>query len=362
MATDVPEIRLALFGTTGSGKTTLLASYFGNQQRNSFEVQHGYRLEADDTSDGNRLLSQYYKMEKGEFPVSTDVFLEYRFSFKMTTLPEPALRIVWYDYPGGWWERTPKEDSENKARSDAFAKLLSSHVGIVLVDGQEYARSGLPYIHHLLDQFRAEMRRISDHCAASGVPLVMLPRQWIIGISKADRLMPETTAEVICREIVVGATDQLEGIAKAVNSKSFGHQYLLLSSVRGESGHVVDAHQFIGLQLVAPVALVSVLSELAESASKGQGYGVLQALVQGLASVVDFVDKLDDFLPQKYQILTQLLRALAIKDGIDKGSEYFAMKQREAVRRGNALAAAAAAFRAELASPAAGRAFFKNQS
>ena len=126
-----PEIRLALFGPSASGKTTFLSSYFGNQQRNSFEENHGYRLEAEDISDGNQLLSRYYKMEGGQFPLGTEQFSEYRFGLKVEGLPEPRLRIVWYDYPGGWWERNPRDDSESQARSKAFSRLITSHVGIL---------------------------------------------------------------------------------------------------------------------------------------------------------------------------------------------------------------------------------------
>lgn len=361
MSNQIPEIRLALFGPSGSGKTTFLASYFGNQQRHSFEEAHGYRLEASDVSDGNKLLAHYYRMENGQFPLGTGQFFEYKFGFKVSGLPKPGLRVVWYDYPGGWWERTPKDESEEAARRQALAKLLTSHVGILLIDGMKYVGEGLPYVQHLLDQFRNEARRISDQFAADGAPLEVLPMQWIIAISKADLLPAKTTAEMICKDIVGGAADQLAGVAKAIHSKSFGSQYLLLSSVRGDGRHVIDAHEFIGLQLVAPVALVSILSELAEKASKGSGFGVLRAILERLSALVDLVDKLDDFLPPKYQVLTQLLKALALKDGIDKSATYFREKQAASAKKGKALEAAAAALRAELASPAAHTAFFRNQ-
>jgi hypothetical protein len=361
---NVPEIRLALFGPSGSGKTTLLASYFGNQQRNSFEETHGYRLEADDVSQGNQLLARYYRMEEGEFPLGTEQFFEYRFGFKVLGLPEPAFHVVWYDYPGGWWERTPKDDSEKAARRDALAKLLLSHVGILLVDGMKYKSEGLPYVRHLLDLFRNEVRRISDEFAACGTPLEQewFPKQWIIAISKADLLPADVTAEKVCRDIVSRATDQLGGVAKAVNSKSFGRQYLLLSSVRGDSSHVIDAHDFIGLQLIAPITLLSVLSELAEKANKDSGSGFLKTIFGGLSALLDLIDKLDDFLPPKYQPLSRLLKALEIKDGIDKRAEYYRQQQYAAAKKGDALKAAVNALRAELASPAAQRAFYRNQS
>ncbi len=358
---EIPEIRLALFGPSASGKTTFLASYFGNQQRNSFEEERGYRLESDDVSDGNQLLSRYYKLESGEFPLGTEQFAEYRFGLKVQGLPEPGLRIVWYDYPGGWWERTPKDLSEKQARRDALAKLLTSHVGILLIDGMRYQTEGIPYIQHLFDQFKAEVRRISDEFAAVNSPLDAFPTQWILALSKADLLPPGKTAESVCKEIVSEAADQLAGLAKALNSKAFGHQFLLLASVRGDGSRVVDAHQYLGLHLIAPIALLSVLSELAEKAARGSGYGVLRAVVERLSALVDLIDKLDDFLPPKYQVLTKMLKALSLKDGLDKGTDHFREKQNSAAKRGKSLDAAAAAMRAELTSATTLPVYYRNQ-
>ncbi len=363
MSTQIPEIHIALFGPSASGKTTFLASYFGNQQRNSFEEAHGYRLEAADVSDGNLLLGRYYQMEKGEFPLGTEQFSEYRFGLKVGDLATPGMNVVWYDYPGGWWERMPSNDSEKAARSKALARLLTSHVGILLIDGQKYLAHGLPYVHQALDQFKNEARRISDEFARNNSPLDAGPRQWIIAISKADLLPVDVTAEIVGKWIVAGAADQLKGVAKAVGSKSFGSQFLLLSSVRGDGQQVVDAHEFIGLQLVAPIALLSVISDLADKAARNPAgaFGVVKVLLERLAEVVDVLDKLDDFLPAKYQGLTLLLRALALKEGLGKGAEFFRAKQEAAAKKGKVLEATAAAMRAELATPAANRAFFKNQ-
>ena len=358
---DVPEIRLALFGQSKAGKTTFLASYFGNLQRNSFEEAHGYRLEAQDVSDGNNLLSMYYGMEAGKFPQSTDVFKEFCFNLKVHGLPKPGIRILWCDYPGEWWTEKQKDQSEKQARADAFAKLLTSHVGVLLIDGVRYQTEGLPYVRYLFDQLRQEVQRIRDDFAAPDRTLNIFPNQWILAISKADLLPLDMTAEAICKEIVIGASDQLAGLAKAVNSTSFGHQFLLLASVRGDGTHVVDAHQYIGLHLVAPIALISALSEAADKAGKGSGFGFLRTIVEKLASAVDLIDKLDDFLPKKYQILTQLLKLLGLKEGLHKGADYFREKQASAAKRGKSLESAAAAMRAELASDDAQKAFYRNQ-
>lgn len=355
----IPEIRIALFGQSGSGKTTFLASYYGNQQRNSFEENKGYTLEADDISDGNQLLSRYYQMEDGKFPQGTDKFSEYKFNFKITGINRTGMNIVWYDYPGGWWERTPMDPSEAQARSSALNKIMGSQIGIILIDGQKYLKDGLPYVRALLDGLKNEIRRISSSPENAGVG--SLPTQWFIAISKADLLSKETTAETICKSILKGAADQLQGVAKSVNSKSFGHQFLLVSSAAADGSKVIDVHRFIGLQLIAPLSLLSILSEFVEKADNGKIYGALENILKAVSGIVDIIDKLDDMLPPKYQILTGILRALSLKEGLGKGTQYFKEKQSEAAKRGRLLDAIAAAMQAELASPAAQHAFFRNQ-
>ena len=87
----------------------------------------------------------------------------------------------------------------------------------------------------------------------------------------------------------------------------------------------------------------------------------MKTLLERLSAVVEFLDRIDDVLPAKYQVITHLLQAMALKDGLDKGVEHFRSKQARAARKGKALDAIAAAFRAELASEEAQRVFFRNQ-
>ena len=145
------------------------------------------------------------------------------------------------------------------------------------------------------------------------------------------------------------------------NSRAFGSEYLLLSSVRGDGSRVLDSHAYVGLQLIAPISLLSVLDELAKKASKGQGYGVPRAIFERLAALVSLIDRLDDFLPPKYQTLTQLLKALALKRGTRQGSRLFPREQDQAARKGQYLEAAAAAMMAELSNERAQSAYFRIQ-
>lgn len=354
------ELRIALFGQSGSGKTTFLSSFYGNQQLNSFQRSRGYFLEADNISVGNQLLSRFHQMEDGNFPLGTEDFSEFKFNFKITGIPKPGLQIIWYDYPGGWWEREPSDSSEEKIRNEALLKILNSHVGIIMVDGQKYMEKGKSYIKPLLEGFKFQISKLKASIPASDEEL-KLPKQWITAITKADLLPKEKTARVIGNEIVRDAADQLLGIADVIGSKEFGHQFLLISSAVGEEGKVVDAGKFVGLQLVAPLALESILIDLADKMPKGEKYGLAMKTFIYLANLADFFDKLDDFLPKKFQILSVLLNTLSAKENLDKGAEFFKRKQLDAAKNGKLTEAVAAAMSAELAATDAQHAFYRNQ-
>src|SRR6188768_2013201 len=298
-----PEVRIALFGMKGAGKTTHLASYFGNQQRNAFEERHGYRLEAADAAQGSVLLSRYYRLEGGDFPIGTDGFDTLRFGLKVHDLPTPSLDVVWYDYPGGWWETAPSDEAERAARREALKLLLDSHAAILLVDGERYAREGMTYARSLLDQFRAEIRRITGELSALG-QAPDFPDQWLIAFSKADLLGEGATALTLAEQLREGAADQLSGVQKAVGlSSSFGQEYLLLSAVRGDGRRVLDAHQTLGLTTIAPIVLLGALARVAEKTGRGRVWGTLATALDVLRGLTEAVDKLDDLLLPKYRIL-----------------------------------------------------------
>ena len=356
-----PEVRIALFGMKGAGKTTLLASYFGNQQRNAFEERHGYRLEAADAAQGSVLLSRYYRLEGGDFPIGTDGFDTLRFGLKVHDLPTPSLDVVWYDYPGGWWESAPSDEAERDTRRQALERLLDSHAAILLIDSERYLKEGLTYVRSLFDQFRAEIRRIVNELSALG-KAPDFPQQWLIAFSKADLLPARTTALTLAQELREGAADQLLGIQKAVGGEStFGLEFLLLSAVRGDGRRVLDAHQSLGLTAIAPLVLLGALSRVAEKTGRGKVWGTLATTLDLMRGLTEAIDKLDDILPGKYRVLTVLIKALRTKEGLTISAERLRERQRAAAKRGKALDAAAYALRAELASADTERAYFKTR-
>lgn len=356
-----PEVRIALFGMKGAGKTTLLASYFGNQQRNAFEERHGYRLEAADAAQGSVLLSRYYRLEGGDFPIGTDGFDTLRFGLKVHELPLPSLDVVWYDYPGGWWETAPSDEAERDARRQALQQLLESHAAILLIDSERYLKDGIVYVRTLLDQFRAEIRRIVNELSALG-KAPDFPEQWLIAFSKADLLPEHTTALTLAEALREGAADQLSGVHKAVGgSSSFGQEFLLLSAVRGDGRRVVDAHQSLGLTTIAPLVLLGALSRVAEKTGRGRAWGTLATALDLMRGLTEAIDKVDDFLPPKYRVLTVLIKALRTKEGLSVSADKLRERQKSAAKRGKALDAAAYALRAELSSPETQRAYFKTR-
>jgi hypothetical protein len=307
------------------------------------------------------LLSRYYRLEGGDFPIGTDGFDTLRFGLKVHELPVPSLDVVWYDYPGGWWETAPSDEAERDARRKALELLLDSHAAILLIDSERYAREGITYARSLLDQFRAEIRRIVNELSALG-KAPDFPDQWLIAFSKADLLPERTTALTLAQELREGAADQLLGVHKAVGgSSSFGREFLLLSAVRGDGRRVLDAHQSLGLTAIAPLVLLGALSRVAEKTHRGAVWGTLATMLDVMRGLTEAVDKLDDILPGKYRVLTVLIKALRAKEGLSLSADKLRARQRTAAHRGKTLDAAAYALRAELTSQETERAYFKTR-
>jgi hypothetical protein len=222
-------------------------------------------------------------------------------------------------------------------------------------------KEGLTYVRSLLDQFRAEIRRIVNELSALG-KAPDFPEQWLIAFSKADLLPERTTALTLAQELREGAADQLSGVQKAVGgSSSFGQEFLLLSAVRGDGRRVLDAHQSLGLTTIAPLVLLGALSRVAEKLGRGRVWGTLATAVEVMRGLTEVIDKLDNFLPSKFMVLTVLLKALRTKEGLSVSAEKLRERQKAAAKRGKALDAAAYALRAELLSPDTERAYFKTR-
>jgi Double-GTPase 2 len=263
---------IAMFGETGSGKTVLVSSFYGSTQDPEFlEKETLFHITADDTGQGNRLLKNFLGMrDSARAPEHTRLYdtTSYAFTLRLrdksanaTKSKFDAVRLVWHDYPGEWWEKD-LEPAIAERRVATFKSLLGSDVAFLLVDGQKLldnAGEEERYLKSLFASFRTGLLKLKDQLLEDGKPLVKFPRIWILALSKAD-LLPEV--EVFgFRDLVIGkAADDLHQLREVLmdfvespNALAVGEDFLRLSSAKFEPNRI-EVTERIGLDLVLPLA------------------------------------------------------------------------------------------------------------
>ncbi|WP_295851403.1 ATP/GTP-binding protein [uncultured Microbacterium sp.] len=269
------EQHIAVFGESGSGKTVLVSSFYGAAQEASFLKDSLYRVVADDIGQGSRLNRNYLGMrDEGTAPdVTRFALTSYAFSIKLKDPPNPkaakaqpfhALRLVWHDYPGDWFEQGVSGEEEAQRRVDTFRSLLGSDVALLLVDGQrlrDHAGEEERYLKSLLSNFANGLISLKDKLLDDGVPLVQFPRIWIMALSKAD-LFPDMDTFKFRDLLDLKAADDLNELRKVLaefvqdpSAMSVAEDFLLLSSAKFEPGRI-EVTERVGLDLVLPVAAV----------------------------------------------------------------------------------------------------------
>lgn len=282
-AIRVREQHIAVFGGSGSGKTVLVSSFYGGAQEHSFFKESLFHVIADDAGQGTRLHQNYLGMKNSaRVPAQTRFgATPYSFTIKLKdqgdaraarARPFDALRLVWHDYPGEWFEHEPSGETEVERRLHTFRSLLRSDVALVLVDGQKLldnAGEEEKYLKLLFRSLRDGILRLRDDLLDEGEPLVEFPRIWIIALSKADR-HPNLDAHGF-RDMVVekaGADvtalrEVLKGMVQAPDALSMGEDFMLLSSARFEPGKIEVAER-VGLDLLLPIASLLPLERLVQ--------------------------------------------------------------------------------------------------
>lgn len=367
----IQTLRLAFFGQSGSGKTSLVSSYFGYQQRHAFEQKHGYRLSAVDTREGNLLLRNYYGMQDGAFPVPTVArSSHFHFDLRVSKLSRPALRLEWIDYPGGWWGHEPADEEERQRQRACIKSLLTAQVGFLIVDGAQFQKDGLSYLRELLRDFTGEVKRWQRVISAeSGLHQTVI-EEWVIALTKADQFPLDYTAEKFCREVITGAVEELNELGKALHGepRSFGTRYMLLSAAQAEQGNrqrVQTVDKTIGLELIAPAALLLPLSRLAKQRQEYNPRSDLpwwQRIFITAAEVVSGGD-LQKRVGPRYSPLVALIQLIGTLTNIDaqKKADALLQKKAQAVQEGDALKATAIVMKEQLTSKSAQQAFFVSQ-
>ncbi len=256
------EQHIALFGESGSGKTTLLTVFYGYQQDTKFQKEAGYRLLADDTTQGQNLLSSFWNLAK--VPASRLESRKFSFQIRVEGIPQAkeSAHLVWHDYPGGWWTETRTgEEQQDKERT--FLELMSSDVALFLVDGAKLRKDGDKYLKCLFCNFRDELCRLKEYPALkTRFPLTHFPRIWLICLAKSD-LMPDMTAEGFRQRVISVANDELQALRQEIREIieepelfTLGEDYLLLSAAEYDESNetIKNIDKRRGVDLIAPIA------------------------------------------------------------------------------------------------------------
>lgn len=269
------EQQIAVFGESGSGKTVLLSSFYGATQEPQYLQKSLFHVVADDIGQGNRLHRNYLGMRDSARPPEATRFsaMSYSFSVRlkdgsdakaMNARPFDALRLVWHDYPGEWFEEDVSGPEEAQRRVDTFRSLLSSDLAFLLVDGQrllDNCGQEERYLKSLLTNFRNGLLSLKDDLLEDGKPLIEFPRIWIIALSKSD-LLPNLNVFKFRDLLVAKACDEIDelrsvlaGLLEASEALSVGEDFVLLSSAKFEADKI-EVGKRVGLELILPLAAI----------------------------------------------------------------------------------------------------------
>ncbi|MGY1784818.1 ATP/GTP-binding protein [Geodermatophilus sp. SYSU D00698] len=267
------EQHIAVFGESGSGKTVLLSSFYGATQEPQYLKNGLFHVVADDIGQGARLHRNYLGMrDSARLPLATRfTATSYSFSVRLKegsdvkaskARPFDALRLVWHDYPGDWFEQDVSGSEEAQRRVDTFRSLLVSDVALLLVDAQRLVdNSGEEerYLKSLLANFRNGLLSLKDDLLEDEKPLVEFPRIWIMALSKSD-LLPDLDVFGFRDLLIEKASDDIDelrkviaGLVEASDALSVGEDFILLSSAKFDAGEIKVTER-VGLELVLPLA------------------------------------------------------------------------------------------------------------
>lgn len=270
------EQQIAVFGESGSGKTVMISSFYGAAQEPHYLEENLFHVVADDIGQGSRLHRNYLGMrDSARVPILTKfAATSYSFTVKLKeggakakalrAKPFDALRLVWHDYPGEWFEQGVSGLTEAQDRVDGFRSLLGSDVAFLLVDAQrllDNAGEEERYLKSLMANFRNGLLSLKDDLLEDGKPLVEFPRIWIMALSKAD-LMPEMNVYRFRDLLIEKAGDDMDalrgvlaGLIDGKDALSVGEDFVLFSSAKFHAGDI-EVNKRIGIELIQPLAAI----------------------------------------------------------------------------------------------------------
>jgi len=310
------EQHIAVFGESGSGKTVLLSSLYGAMQEPQYLKDSLFHVVAEDIGQGNRLHKNYLGMKSSARVPDADHFraTSYALAVKLkagsqqATEAQPfnALRLVWHDYPGEWFEQDVSGPEEAQRRVNTFRSLLRSDVALLLVDAQrlvDNAGEEERYLKSLFANLKNALLNLKDDLLDDGKRLVEFPRIWVMALSKSD-LVPDVDVFDFRDLLVLKASDEIgelrsviAGLVEGSDALSVGEDFALLSSARFEVGKI-EVSQRVGLDLILPLAAVLPIERHIEWTQRQQlPAKVAENLLRGIGPVVDVLFKRLSALP-----------------------------------------------------------------
>ncbi|MBO2990270.1 TRAFAC clade GTPase domain-containing protein [Leucobacter tardus] len=370
------EQHIAVFGESGSGKTVLLSSFFGATQEPQYVRDSLYHVVADQQSQGTALMRNYLGMRDGaEVPMATRfTATSYPFTLRLKDAgsrrshdrPFDALRLVWHDYPGEWFEQDASGPEEASRRVDTFRSLLGSDVALVLVDGQrliDNAGQEERYLRSLLTNFRNGLLSMKNELLVKGKPLVRFPRIWMFALSKAD-LLPQTDVYAFRDLVLAKAGDDvielrnvIAGLIEGQDALSVGEDFMLLSSAKFDPDRI-EVHRRIGVELILPIASTLPLERHVRWAQMQQSSGrVAENLVRSAGGLGDVVGAITGVLSKvplpgrlgmAKRLAVTVLSGKAIKRVADLSGDKLARINAQALAKRDYLTAVLTSFRMSL--------------
>ncbi|MEV8143805.1 ATP/GTP-binding protein [Specibacter sp. NPDC078709] len=364
------EQHIAVFGESGSGKTVMISSFYGAAQEPENLKKNLFHVVADRTGQGNRLHQNYLGMRDSSKLPATNQFsaTSYSFSIKMKDganenakatkgRPFDALRLVWHDYPGQWFEQDVSGPEEAQRRIDTFKSLMSSDVALLMVDSQrllDNAGEEELYLKSVLGNFRNGLLSMKGNLLVDGKPLIEFPRIWIMALSKSD-LLPNMDVFKFRDLLIEKASDELNelrevlaGLVEANEALSVGEDFVLLSSAKFGSDKI-EMTKRVGLELILPI---SAMLPFERHARWNQAYQlpakVAQNLLVGAGALAAVFVSRKIKLPGRIGAIFAVVGAELVNEAVKMASDKLRDAQAEALAKKDYLAATLTRFRLDL--------------
>ncbi|MBT2554485.1 ATP/GTP-binding protein [Arthrobacter sp. ISL-5] len=334
------EQHIAVFGESGSGKTVMISSFYGATQESQYLQKSLFHVVPDDIGQGNRLHKNYLGMKNSAQPPGITRFAATSYSFKIKLKdgvaarqrrpsPVEALRLVWHDYPGEWFEENVN-GPEAQRKVDTFRSLLGSDVALLLVDGQRLLdNSGEEekYLKSLLTNFRNGLLSLKDDLLDGGEPLSVFPRIWIIALSKSD-LLPNLDVFKFRDLLIEKACDDIDELRKVLaglveddEALSVGEDFVLFSSAKFD-GDKIEVTKRVGLELILPLSVMLPFERYARWAQARQIRGkVVQNLLNGTEALAAVLIESEGDLPGPLGFLLNRFDRNQVKDAAKLASD-----------------------------------------